>query len=126
MKTNTFILIVAAYSLLLGLPAVFAPAMASEYFGKSLPTSNELSLFNFLGGYQLVMGFLGYAAYRSNEKTTRRAWLLAVAFLTILAEIVYFYNLNVRQIPPHKTIVMDMAIWGLMAIGALFFWNKEK
>jgi len=47
MKTNTFILIVAAYSLLLGLPAGFGPVMASEYSGKPLPTSNELSLFNF-------------------------------------------------------------------------------
>lgn len=40
MKTNTYILIASVYSLLLGLPAVFAPTMSSEYFGQSSPTIN--------------------------------------------------------------------------------------
>jgi len=126
MKTNTFILIVAAYSLLLGLPAVFAPTMASEYFGRSSPTINELSLFNFLGGYQIAMGYLGYVAYRSTDRDTRRAWLLSITFLTFFAIIVYAYNLNVRQMPPHKTLYIDYAIWAVMGLAALYFWNKEK
>lgn len=126
MKTNTFILIVTVYSLLLGLPAIVAPMMASDYFGQASPNANELSLFNFLGGYQLAMGYLGYVAYRSTDKATRRGWLLSIVFLTVLAEIVYFYNLNVRHMVPHKTLVMDMGIWAIMAIGALYFWNKEK
>lgn len=126
MKTNTFILIVAAYSLLLGLPAVFAPTMASDYFGQSSPTMNELSLFNFLGGYQIAMGYLGYVAYRSTDKAPRRAWLLCITFLTFFALIVYAYNLNVRHMPPHKTLYIDCTIWGIMGITALYFWNKEK
>jgi uncharacterized membrane protein HdeD (DUF308 family) len=126
MKTNTFILIVSIYSLLLGLPAVVAPMMASDYFGQAFPNVNELSLFNFLGGYQIAMGYLGYVAYRSTDKTTRRGWLLSIVFLTVFAEAVYYCNLNFRQMTPHKTIVMDMSIWAIMAIGALYFWNKEK
>ena len=126
MKTNTYILIVAAYSLLLGLPAVFAPIMASEYFGQNSPTINELSLFNFLGGYQIAMGYLGYVAYRSTDRATRRAWLLSITFLTFFALIVYAYNLNVRHMPPHKTLYMDCAIWAIMGIAALYFRNKEK
>ena len=126
MKTNTFLVIVTLYSLLLGLPAIVAPIMASEYFGQVSPNANELSLFNFLGGYQLAMGYLGYVAYRSTDKATRRGWLLSIVFLTVLAEVVYYYNLNVRHMAPHKTIAMDMGIWAVMAIGALYFWNKEK
>lgn len=40
MKTNTYILIVLVYSLLLGLPVVFVPTMSSDYFGQSSPTIN--------------------------------------------------------------------------------------
>lgn len=126
MKTNTFILIVSVYSLLLGLPAVFAPTLASDYFGQSSPTTNELSLFNFLGGYQIAMGYLGYVAYRSTEKAIRRAWLLSITFLTFFALIVYIYNLNVRHMPPHKTLYMDCTIWAIMGLSALYFRNKEK
>ncbi len=126
MKTNTFIIIACIYSLILSLPAVIAPAFASEYFGKPDPTTNELALFNFLGIYQLGVAYLGFVAIKSTEKATKRGWLLAVAIITIAAEIISFYNLNIRQIPPHKTFIMDMAIWTIFALGALYFWNKEK
>lgn len=126
MKTNTFILIVTAYSLLLGLPSVFAPAMSIEYFNGDATDINQLSLMNFVGGYQIAIGFLGYIAYRSADKATRQGWLLAVAFLTIYAIITYIINVYIRQMPEHKTFVIDLAIWAIMAIGALYFWNKEK
>jgi len=126
MKTNTFILIVTAYSLLLGLPSIFVPAMSIEYFNGDASDVNQISLINFVGGYQIAVGFLGYIAYRSTDKTTRRGWLLAVAFLTIYAIITYLINVNVRQMPEHKTIVIDMSIWAIMAMCALYFWNKEK
>lgn len=126
MKTKTFILIVTAYSLILGLPSVFAPAMSIEYFAGDPSDVNQISLINFLGGYQIAIGFLGYIAYRSTDKATQRGWLLSIAFLTIFAIIVYGYNLNVRNMPPHKTLIMDMSIWGIMGISALYFWNKEK
>lgn len=70
------------------------------------------------------MGYLGYVAYRSTDKATRRAWLLSTTFLTFFALIVYAYNLNVRQMPPHKTLYMDCAIWAISGIAALYFWNK--
>jgi hypothetical protein len=126
MKTNTFILIVTVYSLLLGLPAVFAPTFSVEYFGGNANDMYQRSSMNFIGGYQLAIGYLGYVAYRSSDKATRRAWLLSTAFLTFFALIVYAYNVNVRQIPPHKTLYIDCAIWAISGIASLYFWNKEK
>ena len=126
MKTNTFILIVAAYSFLLGLPAVFAPIFSVEYFGGDATDMYQSSSMNFIGGYQLAIGYLGYMAYRSTDRATRRAWLLSITFLTFFALIVYAYNLNVRQMLPHKTLYIDCAIWAIMGIAALYFWNKEK
>lgn len=126
MKTNTFILIVTAYTLLLGLPELLAPTMASEYFGQTAPSVNELSLFNFLGAYQIAMGYLGFIAYRSTDKTTRRAWLLSITFLTFSAVVIYIYNLNIRNMPAHKTLYLDLSIWAILGISALYFWNKEK
>lgn len=125
MKTNTFILIVSAYSLLLGLPAVFAPSLAIEYFGGTPGNMNEHSSINFIGGYQLAMGYLGFIAYRSTDHTVRRGWLLAIAFLTIFAIAIYLFNLNVRNMPPTKTLYFDMAFWACMAAGALYFRSKE-
>jgi Na+/melibiose symporter-like transporter len=126
MKTNTFILIVTAYSLLLGLPSIFTPAASLEYFAGNPTDVNQLSLINFLGGYQLAIGFLGYTAYRSTDKATRRAWLLTIAFLTIAAIIIFVYNINARMMPVHKTYMIDLCIWAILALGSLYFWNKEK
>jgi drug/metabolite transporter (DMT)-like permease len=126
MKTNTFILIVSVYSMLLALPAIFAPDFALAYFGGHPGNAHEQSSFNFIGGYQAATGFLGFAAYRSTDKAVRRAWLLAISFLTLFAIVVFFYNLKVRTIPPSQTIYMDIAVWALMALGGLYFWNKEK
>ncbi len=125
MKTNTFILIVSAYSLLLGLPAVFAPDMALEYFGGTVGNMNEHSSINFIGGYQLAMGYLGFITYRSTDGAVRRGWLLAITFLTIFAITVVLFNLNVRNMPPTKTLYFDIAIWASMALGALYFRSKE-
>jgi Na+/melibiose symporter-like transporter len=126
MKTNTFILIVTAYSLLLGLPAIFAPGYSVEYFGGDATDLHQISTMTFVGGYQLAMGFLGYIAYRSTDKATKRGWLLSIAFLTFFAIVVYIYNLNIRHMEPHKTLYLDSGIWLILGISALYFWNKEK
>jgi Na+/melibiose symporter-like transporter len=126
MKTNTFILIVMAYTSLLGLPSIFAPAMSIEYFAGDPTDVNQLSLMNFVGAYQLAIGFLGYVAYRSADKATRRGWLMSIAFLTIAAIIIFVYNINARMMPVHKTYMIDLCIWAILALGSLYFWNKEK
>ncbi len=48
-----------------------------------------------------------------------------VAFLTILGIILTFYNKTVRMIPVGDTYIVDLAIWALMAAGALFLRAKE-
>ncbi|GGD57827.1 hypothetical protein GCM10011514_22410 [Emticicia aquatilis] len=126
MKTNTFILIVAGYSLLLGFPAVFAPAMALEYFNGTPNNPNELSSMNYIGGYQLAIGFLGFVVRKSNDKISQRGWLFATAFLTLYAIIVLIININLRGMIAQKTIILDISIWAVIALGALHFWNKEK
>ncbi|AYQ33052.1 hypothetical protein [Runella sp. SP2] len=75
---------------------------------------------NFIGGYQLAIGYLGYVAFCSTDKAIRRSWLLSVAFLTFFALIVYAYNLNVREMPPHKTLYIDCSIWTIMGLSALY------
>jgi hypothetical protein len=125
MKTNTFILIVSAYSILLSLPAIFTPGLAIEYFGGTVGDMNEHASINFIGGYQLAMGYLGFITYRSTDRAVRRGWLLAVAFLTLFAIAVFLFNLNVRNLPPTKTFYFDMAFWACMAVGALYFRSKE-
>ena len=126
MKTNTFILIISAYSLLLGLPAIFAPALALDYFGGTPGSMNEHSSINFIGGYQLAIGFLVFMIYRSADKSIRRAWLLAIAFLNTFAILVYLFNTNVHNMPPTKTLYFDMSAWAVMALSSLYFWNKPK
>ena len=126
MKTNTFILIVAAYSFLLGLPAIFAPAYSAAYFGGDPNNNYELSSMNFIGAYQIALGFLGYIATKSSDKSFKRGWLLSITFLTFFALIAYTYNVNVRNMLPHKTLYFDCTIWLIMGITSLYFWNKEK
>jgi hypothetical protein len=126
MKTNTFILIVAAYSLVLGLPAIFLPDFSLEYFAAHPGVPEEQSLINFIGGYQLFAAYLGFVAYRSTDRDTRRGWLLGTAFLTLLAIVIQQYDMHVRGMKTYPTMYLDEAIWLAIAIGALYFWNKEK
>jgi hypothetical protein len=125
MKTNTFILIVAAYSTILALPAIFFPDFSLAYFGISPSVPEEHSLVNFVGGYQLFGAYLGYVAYRSTDRETRRGWLLATAFITIFAICVQQVDLHVRDIKAYSTMYLDEAIWLAIAIGSLYFRGKE-
>lgn len=126
MKSNTFILIVALYSFVLGLPSLFMPSLSLEYFAGEPNNLQQQSLMNFIGGYQIALGMIGLFIYKANEPTARRAWLLAIAFLTILAIVLQYYNKNIRQIPVGDTYLIDWAIWVLIAAGAIYFWTKEK
>ncbi len=125
MKTNTFIIIVTAYSILLGAVALFLPAVALEYFAGEPANVQQHSLINYIGGYQIAFGVLGYFLWKTTEKTSRKAWLLMVAFLTILAIILTIYNKTVRMIPVGETYMVDLIIWAAMAGGALYFRPKE-
>lgn len=125
MKTNTFILIVVVYSTILALPNIFFPDFALAYFGISPSVPEEHSLANFIGGYQLFAPYLGYVAYRSTDRETRRGWLLATAFITIFAICVQQVDLNFRGIKAYSTMYLDEAIWLAIAIGALYFRGKE-
>ena len=125
MKTNTFILIVSAYSLILALPAIFFPNYSLAYFGISPSVPEEHSLINFIGGYQFIMAYLGYVASRSTDRETRRGWLLAIALITIFAICVQQVNIYVRGAKPYFTMYLDEAIWLAIAIGAFYFRSKE-
>ncbi len=125
MKTNTFIIIVTAYSILLGAVALFLPAVALEYFAGEPNNVQQHSLINYIGGYQIAFGIMGYFLWKTSEKTSRKAWLLMVAFLTILAIILTLYNKSVRLIPVGETYLVDLVIWAIMAAGALYFRSKE-
>ena len=127
MKTNTFILIVMAYSTIIALLNIFFPDFSLAYFGisPSSPSPEEHSLANFIGGYQLFAPYLGYVAYRSTDRETRRGWLLATAFITIFAICVQQVDLNFRGIKAYSTMYLDEAIWLVIAIGAIYFRGKE-
>lgn len=126
MKSNTFILIVSAYSFLLGIPSLFMPSFSLEYFAGEPNNLQQQSLINFIGGYQIALGFVGLMIHKANEPIARRALLLAFAFLTVLAIILQFYNLNIRQIPVGSTYLIDISVWAIIAISAIYFWAKEK
>ena len=125
MKTNTFIIIVSGYTLLLGVVGLFFPSLALEYFAGEPANVQQQSLINFIGGYQIAFGILGYFLWKSSEINSRKAWLLMVAFLTIMATVLIFYNKSVRMIPVSDTYLIDIVIWIAMAGSALYFRSKE-
>ena len=125
MKTNTFILIVAVYSTIIALPNIFFPDFALAYFGISPSVPEEHSLVNFIGGYQLFAAYLGYVAYRSTDRETRRGWLLATAFITILAIVIQQYDVYGRGMKAYSTMYFDEVIWLVIAIGAFYFRGRE-
>jgi hypothetical protein len=125
MKANTFIIIVTAYTAILGVLSLFFPSMALSYFAGKPDDLEQASLMNFIGVYQIALAFIGYTISKTNESVSRKAWLLMVAFLTITAIILTIYNKSVRMIPVGDTHWVDWLIWAAIAAGALFFRSKE-
>lgn len=125
MKTNTFILIVVVYSIILALPNIFLPDFSLEYFAAHPGIPEEQSLINIIGGYQLFGAYIGYVAYRSTDRETRRGWLLATAFITIFAIVIQQYDVYMRGMKVYATIYVDEAIWLAIAIGSIYFRGKE-
>lgn len=125
MKSNTFIIIVSVYTLLLGVVSLFFPNLALSYFAGEPENVQQHSLINFVGGYQIAFAALGYFLWKTTETTSRKAWLLMVAFLCILAIALMLYNKIVRLIPVQETYLLDIAIWAIIASGALYFRSKE-
>lgn len=125
MKTNTFIIIICVYTLILGISAIFFPSLALEYFAGDPNDQNQQSLFNFIGAYQIALAYLGYTAYKSTNSSTRKAFLLATAFLTIIAVIFVVYNMKVRQLAVGETYMVDIVVWLILAAGSLYFRSKE-
>ncbi len=126
MKTNTFIYIISAYGLLLGIPAMFMPDFSLKYFGATVGDPLEQSFVNYLGMYQIGVAFLGYQMTKTNDVTARKAFLLASAFFTLVAVVLQMYNLFVRNIPMNPTFYLDNAIWFAFGLASLYFWAKEK
>ncbi len=126
MKTNTFLYIASAYGLLLGIPALFMPDFSLKYFGATMGDPNEQSFVNYLGMYQIGVAILGFQMTKSTDVTARRAFLLALAFFTLVAVALQMYNLFVRDIPMNPTFYLDNAIWLTLGLASLYFWAKEK
>jgi hypothetical protein len=126
MKTNTFLYIASAYGLLLGIPALFMPDFSLKYFGATMGDPIEQSFVNYLGMYQIGTAILGFQMTKSIDATARRAFLLALAFFTLIAVALQMYNLFVRDIPMNPTFYLDNAIWLTLGLASLYFWSKEK
>jgi hypothetical protein len=126
MKTNTFIYIVAAYSLLLGITAVFTPDLSLEYFGSHPGEPMEQSLINYLGMYQIALAILAFYTAKSTDISMRRAFLLVTGLLLISAIIGQAYNTLVRHMPQHPTFWLDNGFWLIMGIASFYFMRKEK
>jgi hypothetical protein len=126
MKTNTFIYIIAAYSLLLGITAVFTSNMSLDYFGGHPGEPMEQSLINYLGMYQIALAILAFYTAKSNDTSMRKAFLLVTGLLLVSSIIEQGYNTLVRNMPQHPTFWVDNSLWLVLGIASFYFMAKEK
>ncbi len=73
MKTNMFIIIVSGYSILLGGVALFFLTFSLEYFAGEPNDLQQHSLVNYIGGYQIAFGGLGYFLWKTIDGTSRKS-----------------------------------------------------
>ena len=104
---------------------VFPAFAVSNYAGD--PTNvHETSTMRFFGALQLSYVFVALAIRNSTDTKVVRAYLLASAFVLFGSLAIGLYYVFTNQVPFYPSNWLDITIWTIFGIGALYFWNKEK
>ena len=104
---------------------VFPVFAVSNYAGD--PTNvHETSTMRFFGALQLSYVFVALAIRNSTDTKVVRAYLLASAFVLFGSLAIGLYYVFTNQVPFYPSNWLDITIWTIFGIGALYFWNKEK
>lgn len=126
MTRQTFILIVSIYGFLLGLSMLLLPSVALSYFAMNPEDTFTLGLMQFFGILHIGHNYMSFMLRKTHDTTVAKAYLLGGAFILFASLGLGLYNVFGRNLPMHATAWLDWSVWGILGIGSLYFWMKEK
>ena len=125
MTRPTYLLIVIIYGFLLGLSMTFLPSEAVRFFGGQPDNIQEVNLMRFFGVLHLGFNITGLAIRKSNDINVIKAYLLGLAVVLLGSLASAMYGAFFMKVPIHNTAAFDWSLWGILGLGAIYFWSKE-
>jgi hypothetical protein len=125
MTRKTFILILCIYGFLLGGVMFLFPAFAVANFGGDITNIDEVSTMRFFGALHLGFNFIGLSIRKTADSYVLKAYFLGTAFVFLASIGVGLFYTMTGQVPMKENYWIDISIWAVLALGCLYFWNKE-
>ena len=126
MTRQTFMLIVIAYGFILGFVMFLLPEFAVSSYAGNPANVHETSTMRFFGVLHIGFNFVALAIRNSSDIKVVRAYLLGSAGILLGSLGIGLYYVLSNQVPFVPSNWLDVAIWVVLGVGALYFWNKEK
>ena len=126
MTRQTFMLIVIAYGFILGFVMFLLPEFAVSSYAGNPANVHETSTMRFFGALHIGFNFVALAIRNSSDIKVVRAYLLGSAGILLGSLGIGLYYVLSNQVPFMPSNWLDVAIWVVLGVGALYFWNKEK
>ena len=126
MTRQTFMLIVIAYGFILGFVMFLLPEFAVSSYAGNPANVHETSTMRFFGALHIGFNFVALAIRNSSDIKVVRAYLLGSAGILLGSLGIGLYYVLSNQVPFVPSNWLDVAIWVVLGVGALYFWNKEK
>ena len=126
MTRQTFMLIVIAYGFILGFVMFLLPEFAVSSYAGNPANVHETSTIRFFGALHIGFNFVALAIRNSSDIKVVRAYLLGSAGILLGSLGIGLYYVLSNQVPFMPSNWLDVAIWVVLGVGALYFWNKEK
>ena len=126
MTRQTFMLIVIAYGFILGFVMFLLPEFAVSSYAGNPANVHETSTMRFFGALHIGFNFVALAIRNSSDIKVIRAYLLGSAGILLGSLGIGLYYVLSNQVPFMPSNWLDVAIWFVLGLGSLYFWNKEK
>ena len=126
MSRQTFILILCIYGFILGFIMLLMPEFAVSNYAGNPNNIHETSTMRFMSVLFLGFNFTALSIRNSADTVVVRAYLLGTAFTLLASLAIGLYYVLSDQVPFLPSNWLDIAIWVVLGVGALHFWNKEK
>lgn len=126
MKNTTFLLILAAYGIIVGLLMLVNAGGSLSDYGVTPVDQNHIAIFQYLGIATVGLGLLAYITRSSGSDVAIRNFLIADGFISIAGVIKGCYDVFIVHIPDSTYFWVDSFIRLAMGLGCVYFVMQMK
>lgn len=126
MSRSLFLLLAGIYSLLLAAAMLFIPTASLINYGVAKPDLDHLSIIQYLGMANGMLGFMSIAFRNSPNSYALRVYLLAQAINIIGSVVLGVYQVYGLHVPSSAFFIGDSLFRLALGLGFFYFYTRES